>query len=131
MNSKMSVSKAIWFGLLVVNGPVMLLLVGPLFAFSYFVDHGIVSSAYNWVGLLVFLGGFVAAWLWWSVSVPKWRLWAYQRVNEIAALKERAVEVGLTWPDNHVFGRTEIKSRTHAMRERELEPTMDEKSEPN
>lgn len=129
MISNLSVSKAIWVGLLVVNGPVLLLLVGPLFAFAYVIDHGIVSRDYNWVGLLVFLSGFLSAWLWWSVSIPKWRLWAYQRVTDIAVLKERAVEVGLTWPDNHIFGRTEIKSRTHALRERELDTTVDEESE--
>lgn len=129
MYSNTSVSKAIWLGLLVVNGPVLLLLVAPLFAFSYLIDHGIVSRSYNWVGLLAFLGGFLLAWLWWSVSVPKWRLWAFQRVTDIAALKERAVGVGLTWPDNHVFGRTEIKSRSHAMRERKLDPTAEQESE--
>ena len=117
----MSVSKAIWIGLLVVNGPVLIFLVGPLLLFSVIVDRGMVSRDFNWVGLVVFIGGFVLAWLWWSLSVPKWRLWAYQRVVDIPALKRQAVDVGLTWPDNHVFGRTEIKSSAHEKLERELD----------
>jgi len=64
---------------------------------------------------------FVAAWLWWSFQVPKWRLWAYERVEDIPELKRRAILAQLIWPDGSVFGRTEIKSASHAARERELE----------
>lgn len=65
--------------------------------------------------------GFVIAWLWWSVMVPRWRLWAYERVDDIAELKRAAVAVGLIWPDGWILERTEIKSKAHAARERELE----------
>ena len=129
MNLRMSVPKAIWIGLLVVNGPVLLLLCGPLFAFDYLQKHGGISRSYNWVGLPLFIAGFVLAWLWWSLSVPRWRLWAYQRVSDIAALKERAIGVGLTWPDNHMFGRTEIKSPAHAAAEKELDPELGDGSD--
>jgi hypothetical protein len=67
------------------------------------------------------VGGFVLVWSWWSVMVPKWHLWAYRRVNDIAKLKAVAVAVGLTWPDGHFFERTELKSSEHAAEERELE----------
>lgn len=119
----MSLSRVIWVGLLVVNGPVLFLLCGPLFIFARLVEGEAISRSYNWLGLLVFGVGFVLAWLWWSLSVPKWRLWAYQRVESIAALKARAIAVGLIWPEGHFFERTEIKSREHARRERELETT--------
>jgi hypothetical protein len=69
----------------------------------------------------VALGGFVSAWLWWSVSIPKWRLWAYEHVVDLGKLKQSAVEVGLTWPDGNFFERTEIKSTKHAAREKKLE----------
>ena len=121
----MSLSRVIWVGLLVVNGPV-LLLCGPLFLFGQLVGSVTISRSYNWLGLLVFGVGFALAWLWWSVSVPKWRLWAYQRVEDVAELKARAVGVGLTWPDGHFIERTEIKSRSHARRERELDSTSGE-----
>jgi hypothetical protein len=38
---------------------------------------------------------FVGAWLWWSFQVPKWRLWAYERVTDIPELKRRAIEAKL------------------------------------
>jgi hypothetical protein len=117
----MRVSSAINLGLLSVNGPAMLLLLGPLFVFSRLIDRGLIAREYNWVGLPVFLGGFVLGWLWWSLAVPRWRLWAYQRVDDITKLKEQAVKVGLTWPDDSVFTRTEIKSRDHARREKDFE----------
>ena len=71
--------------------------------------------------VVLFVLCFVCAWLWWSVQVPKWRLWAYQRVNDIAELKRRAIAEQLTWPDGSIFARTEIKSTAHAALERELE----------
>ncbi len=123
MNDKISVSKAILIGLLVVNGPVFIFLCGPLFAFGKLVDEGIVSRSYNWVGLPIFLAGFVFAWLWWSLTIARWRVWAYERVDDIHALKKSAVNVGLTWPDGHVFSRTEVKTKALASREQELDPT--------
>jgi hypothetical protein len=122
MNNTLSVKQAIRRGLLVVNGPVLVLLLGPLAVFAYLVDRRVVSRDFNWVGLLVFVAGFVLAWLWWSLSVARWRVWAYERVDDIHALKEQAVAVGLTWPDGHVFERTEFKSKALAERQRELDP---------
>lgn len=64
---------------------------------------------------------FVGAWFWWSIQIPKWRLWAYERVTDIPELKRRAIEAQLTWPDGSIFARTEIKSASHKAREQELE----------
>jgi hypothetical protein len=121
MKSTLSVGRAILIGLLVVNGPVFTLLFAPVFVFVRLEDKGIVGRSYNWVGLVVIGVSFVLAWLWWSVSVPRWRSWAYERVKDIRLLKQRAVAAGLTWRDGHVFGKTEIKSQTTLKREREVE----------
>lgn len=117
MQPQIPVGRAISIGLIFVNGPVILMLVGPLGAFIVLSKNGLISQSYNWTVIPAFLAGFVAAWVWWSFSVPRWRVWAYERVNEIGLLKERAVAVGLTWPDTHVFGKTEFKTR--ALRDRE------------
>jgi len=79
------------------------------------------ENAFSITVIVLFCGCFVAAWLWWSVQVPKWRLWAYERVDDIPELKRRAIEAQLIWPDGSIFSRTEIKSVAHAARERELE----------
>jgi hypothetical protein len=122
MKGSLSVKQAIRRGLLVVNGPVLVLLLGPLGVFALLIDHRVLSRQYNWIGLPVLLAGFVLAWLWWSLSVPRWRIWAYERVENVEDLKEQAVAVGLTWPEGHLLGRTEIKSAEQAQRERELDP---------
>lgn len=104
------------------NGPVLLFLVGPLAMFDRLIRSGWISREHNWLGLVAFACGFIVAWIWWSVSIFRWRLWAYERVQDIKHLKEAAVSVGLTWPDGHYFGKTEIKSEAQSQRERELDP---------
>lgn len=120
-----SVGAAIARGLLYVNGPVVLLIFGP--SGICFLEHqrlaAILGSDPKAIVLVgaVFLAGVVAAWLWWSYAVPRWRIWAYERVDDLAGLKRRAIEVGLTWPDGHIFEKTEFKSPAQAQRQREIE----------
>src|SRR5262245_11102898 len=121
MKETVSLSQAILRGTSVVNGPVFLLLFAPLGLFAVLVDAGFVLREYKWVGIFVFLVSFIAAWTWWSISVPRWRVWAYERASDVRLLKQRAFEIGLTWPDQHGFGRTEIKSAAVRRRERELD----------
>lgn len=117
----MTPSKAVRLGLLWVNGPVLLLLLGPAFVFAFLSSRRIIAHSHVWLGAPVFLAGFVMAWLWWSLSVPRWRLWAYARVADIPALKAEALRVGLTWPDDSPFARTEIKSQHQRQQERDHE----------
>lgn len=119
-----SIDAAIRRGNLLVTLPVRLLFVVP--AVAAFLGRRLVHDSlrnYRFAIAIfaLFCICFVAAWLWWSVAVPKWRLWAYDRVDDIAELKRRAVKAGLIWPDGSRFSRTEIKSAEHAERERELE----------
>jgi hypothetical protein len=122
MRDFVSVKQAVRRGLLIVNGPVLLFLLGPVAVFAYLVHHKVISQKYNWLALLFFAAGFVLAWLWWSLSVARWRVWAYERVEDIPALKKQAIAAGLTWPDGHVFEKTEFKSKGLAKRQRELDP---------
>src|SRR5262245_49022892 len=97
MSQQIGVARAIWTGLFWVNGGVLLLLFGPLFLVARLMPQP------GYWSLAALIGGFVAAWLWWSVAVPRWRLWAYERVRDLAALRRSAVDVGLTWPSGHIF----------------------------
>ncbi len=112
---RITVMQAIHRGLNFVNGPVLLLLIGPAALVTWLFPH---AATLGWASMA---GGFIAAWLWWSWSVPRWRLWAYQRVDNIAELKRAAVVARLVWPDGHFFERTELKSARHAAREKALE----------
>ena len=106
-------ASAVAIGTLVVNVPVFLLLFGP-------------GSVAIWLGRddtlpwLIPLS-FAAAWGWWSVLVPRWRLWAYERVPSTGALHDRAVAAGLLWPRGSFFERTEMKTLAQRERQEELE----------
>ncbi len=89
---RVSIKAAIWRGQLTVNLPVILII---------------------FAGLVIV--GLPLGWLYWSYAVPKWKLWAYARVDDVPALKRAAVRAGLIWPDNHLFEKTEICSK--AMRQ--------------
>ena len=117
----MTPAKAVRVGILWVNGPVLLLLLGPAAVFTRLASHPGFAPTHLWLGAPVFFLGFAFAWLWWSLSVPQWHLWAYKRVADIPALKAEAVRVGLTWPHDSPFIRTELKSTRHREREQEYE----------
>jgi hypothetical protein len=91
-------------GNLLVNGPAGLLLIAACgIAYVLFDRHVLVA------GVLVFLGGFVGAWLWWSYFIPQWRSWAHARGADPEELQELGVEAKLVWPRGSVFERTEIR----------------------
>jgi hypothetical protein len=124
MARSMSVGKAINVGLVAVNGPVVPLLLLPMLVVLPHMSQIERSQGLGFAILVFFgsvIGGLPVAWAWWSFTVPRWRLWAYERVEDIALLKKRAVQVGLVWPDGHFFARTEFKSAAHAAKEQALE----------
>ncbi len=116
MKKHLSVRAAIAVGMVWINVPALTLIVGGI---------GLAGIATSWLKTsgnlpgfwfpVAFLGsmvsGFVAGWLWWSVTVPRWKLWAYSRVRSVAKLKEAAVAAGLIWGDGGVFEKTEISSK--------------------
>lgn len=113
--SKRSLSSgaAIAVGTLVVNLPVFGLLLGPAFA----------AASVGRDDLLTFVLplSFVAAWGWWSFSVPRWRLWAYERVESTSEVDQKALTAGLVWPRGSFLERTEIKSPAQRQRQEQLE----------
>ncbi len=121
-----SIGKAIRRGLVWVYGPFFPLMLGlPFLLVMGFFERAkyvaMPEEADIFVYLIAGIAGITAPWLWWSYSVPKWRLWAYERVENIPALISEAVAVGLIWPPGHFFEKTEIKSKDHAAKEKEWE----------
>ena len=120
MYERITIKQALRRGFFCINGPVMLIMFMP-FGIAYgvhnllpylrpFLASDIIGFIDAICVTLSFLG-FPAGWLWWSVSVPKWKLWAYSRVDNLLALKRAAVRAGLIWPDGSLFAKTEICSR--------------------
>ena len=119
---QVSVESAISRGQWTVNGPVFLSMFGtPFLAYGVAVLVGADHETAFAAAVFGALGGWFGAWIAWSLLVPRWRLWAYQRVADIDELKAGAVEANLIWPDNHILSRTEIRPWRLNERLRELE----------
>jgi hypothetical protein len=120
-----TVEAALRRGQILVNGPGLILLVAGAAVVAYLAA---VFHPWNWpfelhiVGVIVYpILAVAPAWIWWSIAVPKWRLWALKHVDNWPRLKASAIATLLIWPDTSPFTWTEIKPKAHAQAERELE----------
>ena len=118
----MNVTQAIQHGQLTINLPVAAIMFGPWalnwLIFETVARHYKVPAPVLDICLAFGLFSIPLAWLYWSCAVPRWKLWAYKRVNDVQALKSAAIGSGLIWPDGHLFEKTEICSK--AMRQKIL-----------
>lgn len=85
------------------------------------VDQAVNTSRGLWTVGSFFVLGIVAAWAWWSVAAPRWRLWAYRRSKDLALLEQLAVADKLVWPVSHPFTRTELRVGKLGLELREFE----------
>jgi hypothetical protein len=99
----LSPAKAVLFGHLFVNVPVLAIM-GFGFLLGY-LDKGLVTAD---VCLLV---SVLPAWLWWSITVPRWREWTKRKGAEEYRTQILAERTGLVWPKGSFLERTEIRPR--------------------
>ena len=100
----MSTIRAIVIGQLVVNLPVYAMItVGGIVGYA----RGSLMAL--WLGVIV---GTVPAWLWWSITVPRWRAWALARGTDPEQLQRVGVMTGLLWPKGWIFEKTELPPRS-------------------
>ncbi len=105
--------KEITVGLAIRKGKMMLTYpVFGIMAIGIGITLWLVSSHFGgpYVGLIGFLLTFIIMWFWWSFFVVKWKIWAFNNVRNVHALKRRAIQVLLIWPDSSWFNKTEIKT---------------------
>ena len=60
------------------------------------------------------------AWLWWSSTVARWRIWALQNVDNWRALEQAAIAGNVIWPRGSIFEKTEFKTPEERALERAL-----------
>lgn len=96
-------SKAIWVGIFWVNVPILPIFLGPLF-----VQKELLSNNEANVSILCLTGGFIGAWLWWSVNVSLWRRWAYRKGVDANELQNEGQSSSILWPRGHFFEKTEF-----------------------
>lgn len=122
--TRLSITSAVVVGTLWVNVPILPLMFGPLAAFVHFGPRYVSRPSTSFVvtAVLAFLLlGFVVAWCWWAYMVPRWRVWAWQRVDDLRGLRASAVSAGLIWPKGHLFERAEIRPRPLDAKLKDLE----------
>lgn len=113
-----SLKQAIYYGVLFINGPVTLLIIGiPAATFFAFIYYKIPL----FVMLIGFVVGFVLAWAWWSFATPRWRIWAMLRVENLYLLHKTAVKAQLTWPRDHLFEHTEVRTQLQDLQQKHIE----------
>jgi hypothetical protein len=100
----LSARAATWVGAVLINGPLVPIMAGPLCVAQY---------VFNWpmsfmIGFGLLLLGFVLAWSWWSVGVTLWRRWAARRGVDPDELQWRGENATLLWPRGHTFEKTEL-----------------------
>jgi len=113
MFETVTVDEALRKGKRNINLPVYIILFGMIGLSVYFVSVKNFSGWYNAAGVI---GGFVFGWLYWSLAITKWRLWAFENVRNVHELKQRAIKEKLIWPDDSFFRRTEIQTADQRQR---------------
>lgn len=102
-----TVNQALKRGQLIVNLPVMVIMFGGWALVAYLGAKEIIHPAFIFVG--VFLS-IILAYVYWSIMITHWRLWAFENVRNVHELKRRAIRGQLIWPDGSFFEKTEIRS---------------------
>ncbi len=118
------VAAAVLLGLAWVNLPVLLIIFGGWIGFFIFMERSDLrlhfSPSMNLVlGICFYAAGVVvpwlAAWMWWSFNIPKWRIWAVAFTRDWPALEPQAIQAGLIWSERTWLGsfcsKTEIWTR--------------------
>jgi hypothetical protein len=104
----LSAGRAVAYGLLVVNGPVLGFILGGIWIGAH------LSGGAPARTMALFGVGFVLAWLWWSLSVPRWRIWALARGADPDKLQELGQRAGVVWPRGSFFEKTELPPRSRS-----------------
>lgn len=113
-NKQISIDDALKKAFWSIKLPSMAMLLVPLLSYVVLAKLEFLPSigyeGLKWAGP-TFLIGIIGSWLVWSIQVPRWKLWAYQRVENIEALKEAAISKQYIWPEGSMFQKTEIASK--------------------
>jgi hypothetical protein len=116
-NARLTAADCASAGFWRVNGPVSVIIcavVGLAIGLGCFAaqpDLGPnLSTVTGIAAMIAGVGAIPAGWLWWSYSVPRWRIWALRTVDNWPELEALAIKQGLIWPRGSSFEQTEFKT---------------------
>ncbi len=107
MDENITIDKAISKGHKMVSYPILIILIVSSGITLYLVKFGYIPE---WTSLIGTFLAIVLGWLWWSIMITKWRLWAYKNVSNLYELEKRAIREKLIWSDKSIFEKTEIRT---------------------
>lgn len=117
-----TVEEAIENGKASINKPVQIIqlitLVLTVIIFYYLHFPG-------WAYILVIPAAIVVPWIYWSFKITRWRIWAFENVDDVHSLKKRAIKAKLIWPDGSVFEKTEIRTKTDKARLKAIQEKLE------
>ena len=85
MNEIVTVDEAIAKGHRMVNYPVFVIMIGISGLTLYLGSQNFIPE---WCIPVGFILSFGLAWLWWSIMITRWRLWAFDNVRNVHELKK-------------------------------------------
>jgi hypothetical protein len=125
---RVSPGRARLIGLLWVNIPVAVIMFGgwglPLLAAVHLRTTPIGAWGAGTVVAAWVLLPFIGAWTWWSVNVPRWRIWALKHCDDWAAVEQGAISDGLIWDETTLKGRMFARTQFWSTRQRECEAEL-------
>lgn len=106
-----TVEQAIKRGKRTITTPAILILVSfPLISYVL-LEMGIISSL---IAFLSFIFSAILSIIYWSLTISKWRIWAFENVRNVHLLKKRAIQENLIHEDDSIFTKLEIRSKSQA-----------------
>ncbi|MEC4005263.1 hypothetical protein OX283_011390 [Flavobacterium sp. SUN052] len=115
-----AISKAKW----TINTPSLIILFGMFFGSIILYTEKYFNG---WIIALGSILGIVFAWLFWSLSIVKWKIWAFENVRNVHELKRKAIQNNLIWKDDSWFNKTEIINYEQKQKLKRLEKKFLEK----
>jgi hypothetical protein len=109
MDGNITVENAIKKGKWLIDYPAKTILFTSIIIGIILQSQNIVTG---WIIIpITYILPFFLACFYWSVTITKWRIWAFKNVRNVHELKKRAVQERLIGPDNSIYEKFEIKNR--------------------
>jgi len=112
-NEIVSVDDALKKGWRMVNIPCYIIILFVNGFSLYLTIQKILPIYFNIIGFIL---SFLFSWLYWSIVITKWRLWAFENVSNVNELYERAIREKIISPKNSFFEKTEIRNKTEKLK---------------
>jgi|SRR6185312_16245148 hypothetical protein len=123
MPDYISVDAAISRGRKTINLPVQLIQFSIVASTIYLVYE---FKLPNWIYIILIPSAVLVPWVYWSFKITKWRIWAFENVEDVHDLKQRAITAKLIWPDGNIFEKTEIRTAEDKRRLALIEKRFDQ-----